>query len=130
MQPLHQRRQRHVDRHNDNGIYVLNRRGRKAQMASSDAEGEDVIAQLKRQRMTVVKLEEGFSGEGNAIFSFDGALNQFLGSIGLESLQTDWLASPKPSAEKAAAPASGWAIRLTAPAKSLSSKHCVSQPRA
>ena len=29
------------------------------------------------------------------IFSFDGALNQFLGSIGLESLQTDWLASPK-----------------------------------
>jgi raffinose/stachyose/melibiose transport system permease protein len=29
------------------------------------------------------------------IFSFDGALNQFLGSIGLKSLQTDWLASPK-----------------------------------
>jgi raffinose/stachyose/melibiose transport system permease protein len=29
------------------------------------------------------------------IFSFDGALNQFLGSVGLTSLQHDWLASPK-----------------------------------
>jgi raffinose/stachyose/melibiose transport system permease protein len=29
------------------------------------------------------------------IFSFDGALNQFLGYVGLKSLQQDWLASPK-----------------------------------
>jgi raffinose/stachyose/melibiose transport system permease protein len=29
------------------------------------------------------------------IFSYDGALNQFLRSVGLESLQHDWLASPK-----------------------------------
>jgi raffinose/stachyose/melibiose transport system permease protein len=29
------------------------------------------------------------------IFSFDGALNQFLASIGLKSWQHDWLASPK-----------------------------------
>ena len=29
------------------------------------------------------------------IFAFDGPLNQFLGSIGLTSLQQDWLASPR-----------------------------------
>jgi raffinose/stachyose/melibiose transport system permease protein len=29
------------------------------------------------------------------IFSYDGALNQFLDSVGLKSLQHDWLASPK-----------------------------------
>ncbi len=41
-----------------NRIKYLNRRGRKAQMASSDADGEDVIAQLKSDDPSPARLME------------------------------------------------------------------------
>jgi hypothetical protein len=71
--------------------------------------GEDevigALAELKRGhpslRRAVIKLEEGFSGEGNAIFSFDGAPS----GPGLEQ----WVRDMLPVRARFVAPQESWA---------------------
>jgi hypothetical protein len=68
------------------------------------ADVADALAELKGRdpglRRAVVKLNEGFSGEGNAVFSFEGAPEHG----GIES----WVAKELPARLRFEAPAESW----------------------
>jgi len=88
---------------------VFHRAGVLAPPGHEHLRGEDdvirALVDLKREhptmRRAVIKLEEGFSGEGNAIFSYDGA------PTGPEL--TPWVRAVLPKRARFVAPAESWA---------------------